>query len=226
MDNPSRKRKAESDHGAVPSKKKAKVRVLTLLFFFGLYHARPLNREPGASVPTSLLACPAAHRHPALLNKNPRRAKSNGSRTRKTWPRLLGSSPVMSASGPPVPDTRKPRAYPIYGISSSRCVFDDYDSPSRLRFSPVIDCCQYASKLYGVSLADEAGQSGQSDEEADIEAEIKKELDDIGKPAGEALFTNIRLDTDCRKLISHFFRHKIITLTDCSSRIRKDAASY
>ena len=48
-----------------------------------------------------------------------------------------------------------------------------------------------------------------SDEDGgDIEAEIQKEIDGIRKPAGEPLFTSVRLDTQCCKLKAedHFLK--------------------
>ncbi|OCK84413.1 hypothetical protein K432DRAFT_289061 [Lepidopterella palustris CBS 459.81] len=57
---------------------------------------------------------------------------------------------------------------------------------------------EYAKKLYGISHEDAGSQKGDAEkDEADIEAEIQKELQDIRKPAVKAHFTNIRLDTQC-----------------------------
>jgi tRNA acetyltransferase TAN1 len=60
---------------------------------------------------------------------------------------------------------------------------------------------QYASKLYGEELNSGAAEDDDSDAEGgDIEAEIKKEVDDIRKPAVAPLFTSVKLDTQCCKL--------------------------
>ncbi|KAF2175073.1 hypothetical protein K469DRAFT_612081 [Zopfia rhizophila CBS 207.26] len=56
----------------------------------------------------------------------------------------------------------------------------------------------YASKLYGVNHAYGSAEDGDSDEnEGGIEAEIKKELDEIRIPSADPLFTSVRLDTQC-----------------------------
>ncbi|KAF2278414.1 uncharacterized protein EI97DRAFT_449069 [Westerdykella ornata] len=57
---------------------------------------------------------------------------------------------------------------------------------------------EYAARLYGVSQT--TGKADDDDSEgdgADIEAAIKKELDDMRKPAGDPLFTSVKLDTQC-----------------------------
>ncbi|KAL6709431.1 hypothetical protein ACN47E_001366 [Coniothyrium glycines] len=57
---------------------------------------------------------------------------------------------------------------------------------------------EYATKLYGTSSVDQATENKDSDgEEADIEAEIAKELADIRKPTTEPLFKSLKLDTQC-----------------------------
>jgi len=56
---------------------------------------------------------------------------------------------------------------------------------------------QYATKLYGNT---EAAEDGDSDVEGgDIEAAIKKEVNDIRKPTEIPLFQSVKLDTQCRK---------------------------
>ena len=43
-------------------------------------------------------------------------------------------------------------------------------------------------------------EDADSDEDGgDIEAEIQKEIDGIRKPAGDPIFTSVRLDTQCCK---------------------------
>jgi tRNA acetyltransferase TAN1 len=44
-----------------------------------------------------------------------------------------------------------------------------------------------------------AGEGSGTEEEADIEAEINKEIADIRKPVNKPLFTSVRLDTQCCK---------------------------
>ncbi|KAF2122426.1 hypothetical protein BDV96DRAFT_461051, partial [Lophiotrema nucula] len=56
---------------------------------------------------------------------------------------------------------------------------------------------EYASKLYGVDPANAAAENGGTDDEADIEAEISKELEDIRKPDKNPLFVSRKLDTQC-----------------------------
>ncbi|KAF2470419.1 THUMP domain-containing protein [Lindgomyces ingoldianus] len=57
---------------------------------------------------------------------------------------------------------------------------------------------EYASKLYGDSQAGKAAENGDTDEdEGDIEAEIKKELDCIRKPSADPLFTSVKMSTQC-----------------------------
>ncbi|KAF1982032.1 hypothetical protein K402DRAFT_424879 [Aulographum hederae CBS 113979] len=53
----------------------------------------------------------------------------------------------------------------------------------------------YAARLYGTGVDAEDQQD--ADPSADIEAELKKELDDLKKPAEEPLFTPIKLQTQC-----------------------------
>ncbi|OSS46429.1 hypothetical protein B5807_08476 [Epicoccum nigrum] len=55
----------------------------------------------------------------------------------------------------------------------------------------------YATKLYGDQTANGSEEEGDSDVGSDIEAEIKKELADIRKPAVKPLFTSVKLDTQC-----------------------------
>jgi tRNA acetyltransferase TAN1 len=61
------------------------------------------------------------------------------------------------------------------------------------------DVFKYATKLYGDQTANGSEEEGDSDVGSDIEAEIKKELADIRKPAVKPLFTSVKLDTQCRK---------------------------
>lgn len=55
--------------------------------------------------------------------------------------------------------------------------------------------------------------------DADVDAEIEEELQDMRKPASEPLFTSIKVDTPCRKshdlLIEHQKRR--IPLTSASN---------
>jgi tRNA acetyltransferase TAN1 len=60
---------------------------------------------------------------------------------------------------------------------------------------------QYAAKLYGQDQIAGTAENNDSDEdEGDIEAEIRKEIDDIRKPAVAPLFMSVKLDTQCCKL--------------------------
>lgn len=60
---------------------------------------------------------------------------------------------------------------------------------------------QYASKLYGQDQIAGTAENDSSDaEEGDIEAEIRKEIDDIRKPTVAPLFTSVKLDTQCCKI--------------------------
>ena len=55
--------------------------------------------------------------------------------------------------------------------------------------------------MYGIGKNGEhAGDPDSEEEGGDIEAEIQKEIDGIRKPAGEPIFTSVRLDTQCCKL--------------------------
>ncbi|KAB2576223.1 Thump domain-containing protein [Lasiodiplodia theobromae] len=62
---------------------------------------------------------------------------------------------------------------------------------------------EYVEKLYGASRDDDAdddaagADASTTQEDADVEAEIAKELEDIRKPAKEPPFRHIRVDTDC-----------------------------
>jgi tRNA acetyltransferase TAN1 len=60
---------------------------------------------------------------------------------------------------------------------------------------------QYAEKVYGPEQTNGAAadEGSGTEEEADIEAEINKEIADIRKPANKPLFTSVRLDTQCCK---------------------------
>lgn len=58
---------------------------------------------------------------------------------------------------------------------------------------------QYASKLYGTSGNDGTDEDSVSGEATDIEADIKREVEDMRKPDLEPLFTPITIDTECRK---------------------------
>jgi len=58
--------------------------------------------------------------------------------------------------------------------------------------------------MYEVNQADKTAEVGDSDsDEADIEADIQKELDGIRKPTTKPLFTSVKLDTQCCKFKSH-----------------------
>ncbi|KAI5380266.1 hypothetical protein J4E82_000842 [Alternaria postmessia] len=57
---------------------------------------------------------------------------------------------------------------------------------------------EYATTLYGTAESNGTAAEDSSDSEGgDIEAEIKKELADIRKPATKPLFTSLKLDTQC-----------------------------
>lgn len=57
---------------------------------------------------------------------------------------------------------------------------------------------KHATKMYGDQETNGAKTDDASgSEEADIEAEINKELADIRKPVSKPLFTNAKLDTQC-----------------------------
>jgi len=59
---------------------------------------------------------------------------------------------------------------------------------------------KYATKLYGSAESNGPASDDDSDDEGgDIEAEIKKELDEIRKPTTKPLFTSLKLDTQCCK---------------------------
>lgn len=63
---------------------------------------------------------------------------------------------------------------------------------------------QYAAQLYGAGQPDEAAEHGDADEEeVDIEAEIKKELEGIRKPTTKPLFASVKMNTQCCKPRSH-----------------------
>ncbi|KAF2658112.1 THUMP domain-containing protein [Lophiostoma macrostomum CBS 122681] len=67
---------------------------------------------------------------------------------------------------------------------------------------------EYAAKLYGIGQSEVAADDGDSGDDAgDIEAEIKKEVDDIRRPSSEPPFTSVRLDTQC--LLFFKTRHPI-----------------
>jgi len=51
-----------------------------------------------------------------------------------------------------------------------------------------------------------AADDGSNEDDADIEAEIKKELADIRKPSTKPLFTSVKLDTQCRKQVNAHVR--------------------
>ncbi|OMP85956.1 hypothetical protein BK809_0002168, partial [Diplodia seriata] len=59
---------------------------------------------------------------------------------------------------------------------------------------------EHVEKMYGGGAGrddDAAGVDASTQEDADVEAEIAKELEDIRKPAKEPPFRHIRVDTDC-----------------------------
>ncbi|KAF4305439.1 putative thump domain-containing protein [Botryosphaeria dothidea] len=57
---------------------------------------------------------------------------------------------------------------------------------------------EYVEKMYGgPSREDDEADDASTHEDADVEAEIAKELEDIRKPAKEPPFRHIRVDTDC-----------------------------
>ncbi|KAF2085331.1 hypothetical protein K490DRAFT_75190 [Saccharata proteae CBS 121410] len=61
------------------------------------------------------------------------------------------------------------------------------------------DCFQeYVSKMYGSSHEAGDDDAAASDEEdGDVEAQIQKEVEGIKKPASDAAFEHVRVDTDC-----------------------------
>jgi tRNA acetyltransferase TAN1 len=57
--------------------------------------------------------------------------------------------------------------------------------------------------LYGEDQTTGTAEQDDSDAaDGDIEAEIKKELDDIRHPTTDPLFMSIKLDTQCCKLVN------------------------
>ncbi|KAF2702690.1 hypothetical protein K504DRAFT_393959 [Pleomassaria siparia CBS 279.74] len=82
---------------------------------------------------------------------------------------------------------------------------------------------EYATKMYQVDQAAGTAETGDSDDDqGDIEAEIKKELDGIRKPTVKPLFTSVKLDTQC--LI--FFKTRLpVEPVAFVQRICQDAAN-
>ncbi|TKA65248.1 hypothetical protein B0A49_08551 [Cryomyces minteri] len=56
---------------------------------------------------------------------------------------------------------------------------------------------EYAEIIYGDVLHDAEADGGGEEGSADIEAEIKKELEGMRKPTSQPLFTHVRLDIEC-----------------------------
>lgn len=73
---------------------------------------------------------------------------------------------------------------------------------------------QYASQLYGQDQSAGAAENDSSDaEEGDIEAEIRKEIDDIRKPSSAPLFTSVKLDTQCCMMNGQPAPHSVADVT-------------
>jgi len=82
-------------------------------------------------------------------------------------------------------------------------LFGDWLWASARRLLGLIES-QYAKKLYQTDQAElpVAECSPTTEDEVDIEAEIKQELADIRQPTKTSLFTSVKLDTQCcRSLI-------------------------
>lgn len=60
---------------------------------------------------------------------------------------------------------------------------------------------EYAELLYGDALSDGPDGDDAGDEPADIESEIRAEVADIRKPSKVQLFTSVRLDVQCGRLL-------------------------
>ncbi|EON65164.1 hypothetical protein W97_04401 [Coniosporium apollinis CBS 100218] len=85
------------------------------------------------------------------------------------------------------------------------------------------DCFEeYARALYGDQEGDSAAEKREGAEVDDIEAEIRREVEDIRKPTTAPLFSNIRLDGDC---IMFFKTRPPLEPVSFVRKICEDAAS-
>ncbi|KAK5122015.1 hypothetical protein LTR16_004174, partial [Cryomyces antarcticus] len=70
---------------------------------------------------------------------------------------------------------------------------------------------EYAEIIYGDVLHDAEADGGGEEGSADIEAEIKKELEGMRKPTSQPLFTHVRLDIECGGLVLPYASYTQLT---------------